>query len=151
MNKFIFWTCIFHFFSSHNAEKRGTLWNFPTSILSQNSENIEGRPLWVKNVSKKSLAMLKKTKRADPFVSSGIVCYAGNLFGSVLWANRGIKNFVVLLVELFWSLQVYRKRKKTLTKNHDYSRLFSGKALTKNQAWCVTNVGNMFGVFLTIK
>ena len=32
-------------------------------------------------------------------------------------------NFVELLVELFWSLQVYRK--KTLTKSHDYSRLFS--------------------------
>ena len=30
-------------------------------------------------------------------------------------------------VELFWSLQVYRKKeqKKTLAKSHDYSRLFS--------------------------
>ena len=63
----------------------------------------------------------------DPLVSSGVVCYAGNLFGSVPWANRYIlkssENFVELLVELFWSVQVVFK--KTLTKSHDYSRLFS--------------------------
>ena len=63
----------------------------------------------------------------DPLVSSGIVYYAGNLFGSVPWANRYIlassENFGELLVELFWSVQVVLK--KTLTKSHDYSRLFS--------------------------
>ena len=63
----------------------------------------------------------------DPLVSPGIVCYAGNLFGSVPWANRYIlassENFVELLVELFWSVQVVLK--KTLTKSHDYSRIFS--------------------------
>ena len=63
----------------------------------------------------------------DRLVSSGIVCYAGNIFGSVPWANRYIlassENFVELLVELFWSVQVVFK--KTLTKSHDYSRLFS--------------------------
>ena len=71
----------------------------------------------------------KKTEREDPLVSSGIVCYAGNLFGSVPWATRYILaysvNFVELLVELFWSVQVYFGLKKTLTKSHDYSRLFS--------------------------
>ena len=32
---------------SHNAEKteRGTLWDFSTSVLSQNSEKIEGIPI----------------------------------------------------------------------------------------------------------
>ena len=39
-----------------------------------------------------------------------------NLFGSTT------KNFAELLLELFWSLQVYRKN--TVTKSHDYSRLF---------------------------
>ena len=67
----------------------------------------------------------------DPLVSSGIVCYAGNLFGSVPWANRYIlassESFVELLVELFWSVQVVFK--KTLTKSHDYSRLFSKEKL----------------------
>ena len=60
-------------------------------------------------------------------VSSDTVCYAGNLFGSVPWANRYIlessENFVELLVELFWSVQVVFK--KTLKKSQDYSRLFS--------------------------
>ena len=35
----------------------------------------------------------KKGWKGDPLVSSGIVCYAGNLFGSVLWANRGNLKF----------------------------------------------------------
>ena len=66
-------------------------------------------------------------EKMDPLVSSGIVCYAGNLFGSVPWANRYIlassEKFVELLVELFWSVKVVLK--KTLTKSHDNSRLFS--------------------------
>ena len=71
----------------------------------------------------------------DPLVSSGIVCYAGNLFGSVPWANRYIlassENFVELLVELFWSVQVVLKKQ---TKSHDYSRPFSKeKRRLKNQ------------------
>ena len=62
---------------------------------------------------KKSFTMPKKTERGDTLVSSSIVCYAGNLFGSVPWANRYIlassENFVELLVELFWSVQVVLK------------------------------------------
>ena len=58
----------------------------------------------------------QKTEREDPLVSSGIVCYAGNLFGSVPWATRYILassvNFVEHLVELFWSVQVYFGLKK---------------------------------------
>ena len=36
-----------------------------------------------------------------------------------------LENFVELLVELFWSVQGVLK---TLTKSHDYSRLFSKKS-----------------------
>ena len=82
-----------------------------------------------KKIFEKSPTMPKKTESEDPLVSSGIVCYAGNLFGSVPWATRYILassvNIVELLVELFWSVQVYFGLKKTLTKSHDYSRLFS--------------------------
>ena len=53
-------------------------------------------------------------EKMDPLVTSGIVCYAGNLFGSVPWANRYIlassESFVELLVELFWSVQVVLKK-----------------------------------------
>ena len=58
-------------------------------------------------------AQCRKKLKGDPSVSSGIVCYAGNVFGSVLWANRynlaSSQTFVELLVELFWSLQVVLK------------------------------------------
>ena len=107
--------------------KGRTLWDFSTSILLQNSKKIKGETLlWKKYFLKKSRSDEQNLK-GDPLVSSGIVCYAGNLFGSVAWANRynfaRVENFVELLVELFWSLQVVFK--KTLTKSHDYSRLFS--------------------------
>ena len=68
---------------SHNAKqlKGGTLWNFSTFILLQDSEKLKGGgcPLVKKN-SRKGLAMAKKPVLPD------IVCYAGNLFGSVPWA-----------------------------------------------------------------
>ena len=74
--------------------ERGTLWDFSTSILSQNSRKLKGDPSG-KIVFQKNNA--EKAEMGDPLVS--------------------------LLVELFWSLQVYRK--KTLTRSLGYSRLFS--------------------------
>ena len=65
---------------SHSAEKklkRGTLWDFPTSILLQNSKKIEGGTLWAKNFPEKSLAVPKKIGRGDLLVSPGMVWYAG--------------------------------------------------------------------------
>ena len=41
---------------------RGTLWDFPTSILTQNSKKLKGDPLG-KNFSKNSLAVPKKNER----------------------------------------------------------------------------------------
>ena len=108
--------------------KGRTLWDFSTSILLQNSIKTEREdPLGFFNIH--SVAKLQKKlkgggeksffershseEKMDPLVSSGIVCYAGNLFGSVPWANRYIlassENFVELLVELFWSVQVVLK------------------------------------------
>ena len=48
----------------HNAKKteRGTLWDFSTSILSQNSKKLKEDPLRKKNFPKISLAVLKKLK-----------------------------------------------------------------------------------------
>ena len=63
---------------SHNAEKLkgGTLWDFPTSILSQNIKKMQGGPFEEKNSEKKCLAVLKKIERGDSLVSPGMVCYA---------------------------------------------------------------------------
>ena len=55
--------------------ERGTLWDFPTSILTQNSKKIEGGPFGKKIFPKKSLAV-PKFERGDPLVSPGMVCYA---------------------------------------------------------------------------
>ena len=51
-----------------------------------------------KKCSEKMSRNAGKTEKNDPLVLSGIVCYAGNLFGSVPGANRGILIFVELLV-----------------------------------------------------
>ena len=73
---------------------------------------MKGTLCWKKSEKKSHSA--EKIQRGDPLVSSGIVSYAGNLFGSVPWANRynlaSSQNFVELLVELFWSLQVVFKK-----------------------------------------
>ena len=60
--------------------KGGTLWDFPTSILSQNIKKMQGDPLRKKNFEKKSekkcLAVPKKIERGDSLVSPGMICYA---------------------------------------------------------------------------
>ena len=48
-------------------------------------QNLKGDPLVEKNFKK--VAQCQNNLKGDPLVSSGIVCYAGNLFGSVPWAN----------------------------------------------------------------
>ena len=102
---------------SHNAEKteRGTLWDFPTSILSQNSKKNEGGHWGKIFFRKKSLTMPKKTERGDPVVSPGIVCYAGKQekpfwFSSLgQMVQFGAIIFCRTFVELFWSVQVVLK------------------------------------------
>ena len=88
--------------------KGRTLWDFSTSILLQNSKKIEGGLSWWKKFFLKKVAQCRKN---GPF---GLVRYCMLLFGSVPWANRYIlassENFVELLVELFWSVQVVLKK-----------------------------------------
>ena len=65
--------------------KGRTLWYFSTSILSQNSKQIERRPSGEKKFEKKS-HNAEKAQRVDPLVSPGNVCYAEkkkNIFCSV--------------------------------------------------------------------
>ena len=79
--------------------------------------------------SEKNLTVPKETERGDPLVSPGMVCYAGKQekpfwFSSLgQMVQFGAIIFCRTFVELFWSVQVVLK--KTLTKSHDYSRLFS--------------------------
>ena len=48
---------------SHSVEKKlkgGTLWDFPTSILSQNGKKIEGGPFGEKNFFRKKVSQCRK-------------------------------------------------------------------------------------------
>ena len=67
---------------SHNAEEKlkgGTLWDFSTSILSQNIKKMQGDPLGKKFFEKKSRSA-EKNERGDPLVSPGMVYYAEKPF-----------------------------------------------------------------------
>ena len=70
--------------------KGRTLWDFSTSILSQNFLKMKGGPFGGKTFSKKVARCRKKNEKGDPLVSPGNVCYAEkrkNLFGSVPWVQ----------------------------------------------------------------
>ena len=56
--------------------KGGTLWDFSTSILSQNIKKMQGDPLGKKFFSEKKSRSAEKNERGESLVSPGIVCYA---------------------------------------------------------------------------
>ena len=93
--------------------KGETLWDFSTSILSQNIKKLKGGPL-EKFFFEKSLTMPKKTERKNSLVSPGMVCYAEKekkekpfWFSSLsqMIQFETIK-FRRTFVELFWSVRV---------------------------------------------
>ena len=54
--------------------KGGTLWDFSTSILSQNIKKMQG--LFGEIFLRKKVSQCQKNERGDPLVSPGMVCYA---------------------------------------------------------------------------
>ena len=98
---------------SQNAKKTemGTLRDFSTSILSQNSKKLKEDSLG-ENCFRKSLAMPKKLKRG-PFSLDRYCMLRGKPFWFSSLGQQvqlGVFQNVELSVELFWSLQVYRKK-----------------------------------------
>ena len=112
---------------SHNAEKKlkgGTLWDFSTSIRSQNIKKIplptKRGTLWGKIFfRKKSLAVPKKNERGESLVSPGMVCYAEKQEKPFWFSSLDkIVHFDAIIfcrtfVELFWSVRVDRKQAGT--------------------------------------
>ena len=88
--------------------KGRTLWYFSTSIQLQNFKKMKGDPLVEKKKKKSHSA--EKYLEGDLLLSSGIVSYVGKLFVQFLGSTGEIWNFVELLVELFWPLQVVLKK-----------------------------------------
>ena len=111
---------------SHNAEKKlkgGTLWDFSTSILSQNIKKMQGGPFEEKKFRrkkfrKKCLAVPKKMKGS--LVSPGMVCYAEKQEKPFWFSSLDqIVHFDAIIfcrtfVELFWSVRVDRKKRVTI-------------------------------------
>ena len=57
--------------------KGGTLWDFSTSILSENIKKMQGNPLGKNFFFEKKVSQCrKKYERGDTLVSPGMVCYA---------------------------------------------------------------------------
>ena len=108
---------------SHNAEKilkGGTLWDFSTSILSQNIKKMQGDPLEKKFFSKKKSRSAEKNERGESLVSPGMVCYAEKQ-EKPFWFNSldQIVHFDAIIfcrtfVEIFWSVRVDRKKRVTI-------------------------------------
>ena len=74
--------------NSHNAEKlKGTLWDFPTSILSQNDKKIEGGPFGGKFFFRKKVSQCRKKLKGGTLWSRPVWYVTRenrkNLFGSV--------------------------------------------------------------------
>ena len=95
----------------------GILWDFSTSILSQNSKKNEGGLFGVNFFFKKNVQNAEKTQRWDPLVSPGFVCYAEKKEKPFWFSSLG-----------------HQVQWKTLRKSHDYSRLFSQELTKENQS-----------------
>ena len=65
--------------------KGGPFGIFQHPFCRKTPKKLKGDPLVEKKIKK--VAQCQNNLKGDPLVSSGIVCYAGNLFGSVPWAN----------------------------------------------------------------
>ena len=114
--------------------KGGTLWDFSTSILSQNIKKNAGGTLWGKIFfSKKKSRSAEKNERGESLVSPGMVCYAEKQEKPFWFSSLDqIVHFDAIIfcrtfVELFWSVRVDRKKK-----SHYNSRVSLHEAQTKN-------------------
>ena len=111
------------------TEREDPLGGFQHPFCRKTAKKLKGGPFGEKFFSGKKVSMPKKNWKGDPLVSPGMVCYAGKQekpfwFKSLgQMVQFGAIIFCRTFVELFWSFHVVFK--KTLTKSHDYSRLFS--------------------------
>ena len=134
---------------SHNAEKKlkgGTLWDFLTSILSQNMKKLKKTKIFI--FGKKS-HNAEKNERGESLVSHGMVCYAEKQEKPFWFSSLDqIVHFDAIIfcrtfVELFWSVRVDRKKK-----SHYNSRVSLHEAPTKNWTNSVYSIFSPKSAFL---
>ena len=101
--------------------KGGTLWDFSTSILSQNIKKMQGDPFGKIFFRKKKSRSAEKNERGESLVSPGMVCYAEKQEKPFWFSSLDqIVHFDAIIfcrtfVELFWSVRVDRKKIKRVT------------------------------------
>ena len=115
------------------TETRGTLWDFSTSILSQNIKKMQGDPLGKNFFSKKKSRSAEKNERGDPLVSPGMVCYSDEQEKPFWFSSLGqiVQLGVILFCRIFknyFGQFVWIKRKK---KSHFISWVSLHEAPTK--------------------
>ena len=114
--------------------ERGTLWDFSTSILSQNIKKNAGGTLWGKFFfSKKKSRSAEKNERGESLVSPGMVCYAEKQEKPFWFSSLDqIVHFDAIIfcrtfVELFWSVRVDRKKVTIIVAFHFMKRRLKKK------------------------
>ena len=113
--------------------KGGTLWDFSTSILSQNIKKMQGGPF--REIFSKSLAVPKKNERGELLVSPGMVCYAEKQEKPFWFSSLdqivqfGAIIFCRTFVELFWSVRVDRKKVTIIVAFHFMKRRLKMRTL----------------------
>ena len=119
--------------------KGGTLWDFSTSILSQNIKKMQGGPFGEKFFFRKKVSQCrKKNERGESLVLPGMVCYAEKQEKPFWFSSLDqIVHFDAIIfcrtfVELFWSVRVDRKKK-----SHYNSRVSLHEAPTKNREFAM--------------
>ena len=123
--------------------KGWTLWDFSTSILSQNIKKMQGGPFGENFFFEKKVSQCRKNERGESLVSPGMVCYAEKQekpfwFGSL----DQIVHFDAIIfcrtfVELFWSVRVDRKKRVTIIVAFHFMK----RRLKRN---CIESKGYMF-------
>ena len=100
--------------------ERGTIWDFSTSILSQNIKKMQGGPFGENFFSKKKSRSAEKNERGESLVSPSMVCYAEKQEKPFWFSSLDqIVHFDAIIfcrtfVELFWSVRVDRKKRVTI-------------------------------------
>ena len=100
--------------------KGGTLWDFSTSILSQNIKKNAGGPFGEKFFFVKKSRSAGKNERGESLVSPSMVCYAEKQEKPFWFSSLDrIVHFDAIIfcrtfVELFWSVRVDRKKRVTI-------------------------------------
>ena len=107
--------------------RRGDFLGFSNIHSVAKQQKIEGGTLWEIFFPGKKVSQCRKKLKGGPLVSPGMVCYAGKQEKPFWFSSLGRMVQFGAIIFCRTILVSSGGLKKTLTKCHDYSRLFSKK------------------------